>query len=676
MLLPPSANAMQVSRQKVAFIKRAHLHAAERMRETEGGELISAESSSLFSKATYIACKKSLKLADIVDRGVAADSLPLGQFGLQTNFFLRTEDVVKRMQTLLTNAFSLGRCRLACFVVDPHAQLMRTLRSASSVGALHAAWAALSERMDIARKLLTDYEVEHQRQQDDVEEHRPTCHAAHPASARSSPRTSALVHNVAPLDTAQTAARPKSNGDALAKSVVGKREDSLLTADRYLPSTIPEPIVTHSPARDLGGLEDGLLAVDSIIEDVVLDELAVDPRGLKPRSSTRSICGSTCLSGTHTRCEASTLVTRIPKSKLPSNAWDRSPSTLRICAIESLRCRTLSLWYNVGGSDCTRPSGQPHEYMECTQSHAPGPRTQGRAWQSIAEVPVLRSPLRTPSSLGGFRANGRATHDSEPRESPALALGRERGRARGAGGQFTYGPAHEVGDGSNRRSAKQMHLDPRATNLAREQRCTVSGMHACFKDHRLSEAERDVVPASAQTMIVLLDDAAAPAPVPPSFKSPAPALTVASAVELGGLRECRAELNARDETCESTARPSSTTTCSLAFEDEPGGQSIVLDAVDQQPVKPDVLEERTSGETSCADSIALAPLVYDAPCMAIAAPSPSILETRFCTTKTFALISAILRTQWIGYLMGILRAQLTPHLEWEREGISTVHLIR
>ncbi|KAJ7880887.1 hypothetical protein B0H13DRAFT_2345353 [Mycena leptocephala] len=161
----------------------------------------------------YIACKKCLEAADIMDCGVDSNSLPLGQFGLQTELFVRTDDVVKRMHGVLTRAFSRIQGHPICFIVDLHAALMQMLRGVSGVCELHVAWTTLSERMRIAQRRLKEYEQEYQMHQDQVVTYQPSHTATHPA--RSSFLAPISIDIAIPGGTtAQEPAWLKSNRDA------------------------------------------------------------------------------------------------------------------------------------------------------------------------------------------------------------------------------------------------------------------------------------------------------------------------------------------------------------------------------------------------------------------------------------------------------------------------------
>ncbi|KAJ7836735.1 hypothetical protein B0H13DRAFT_2106475 [Mycena leptocephala] len=150
------------------------------------------------SLATYIACKKALEPADIMDRGVDTDPQPLGQYG---------------------KAFSLIHGRPVCFVVDPHADLIRMLRGSSRVDGVHVAWAALSERMGLAQTRLKQYEQDYRTQKNEA----MTCKSSCPMSAlprtRLSPPTLAICATSRPILRTHTPKPKCESQSALLRSV-------------------------------------------------------------------------------------------------------------------------------------------------------------------------------------------------------------------------------------------------------------------------------------------------------------------------------------------------------------------------------------------------------------------------------------------------------------------------
>ncbi|KAF8172778.1 hypothetical protein K438DRAFT_1772487 [Mycena galopus ATCC 62051] len=108
--------------------------------------------------ATYIVEKTLLDSQDVVDYGSAKDSRLTGQFGLEIRLLEVVKGTVKEMQSLLTSTFSPASGSTACFVVDPHGQLLQTLRGVNSVAELPLVWTALCKRMGLAQTRLTQYQ--------------------------------------------------------------------------------------------------------------------------------------------------------------------------------------------------------------------------------------------------------------------------------------------------------------------------------------------------------------------------------------------------------------------------------------------------------------------------------------------------------------------------------------
>jgi hypothetical protein len=70
--------------------------------------------------------KKTLEDEDIMDHGNDLDASHIGQFALEPELFVRIDQTVTEMQSLLTRASTLtGRSSL--FIIDPHHEVIRTL---------------------------------------------------------------------------------------------------------------------------------------------------------------------------------------------------------------------------------------------------------------------------------------------------------------------------------------------------------------------------------------------------------------------------------------------------------------------------------------------------------------------------------------------------------------------
>ncbi|KAJ7323970.1 hypothetical protein DFH08DRAFT_817446 [Mycena albidolilacea] len=137
-----------------------------------------AGSDSVSRRATSIVAKTSLDSENIVDRG---NRSRIGQFGLETNLFLRVGEVVIAMQSLLTRASSITG-KQTCFIVDPHRTAITDLRGAGNIEQLPCAWDCLVERLRIAQDKLERYLSGHlndpERQACDAAVHRRVMHWA------------------------------------------------------------------------------------------------------------------------------------------------------------------------------------------------------------------------------------------------------------------------------------------------------------------------------------------------------------------------------------------------------------------------------------------------------------------------------------------------------------------
>ncbi|KAJ7929553.1 hypothetical protein B0H13DRAFT_1859547 [Mycena leptocephala] len=127
------------------------------------------------------------------------------------------------------------------------------------------------------------------------------------------------------------------------------------------------------------------------------------------------------------------------------------------------------------------------------------------------------------------------------------------------------------------------------------------------------------------------------ADLPPSPKSPTPALTNATAVELGGLPELVLE-------------------CPAEIEDQKSGCAFIP-------------EQRTSQEhVGAGVTIRLS---MPAHASLLLASSPTIPVAAIQAVKTFALVSAIVWTRSATYLARVQRGELASCRAWAREGIGT-----
>ncbi|KAJ7092378.1 hypothetical protein B0H15DRAFT_947938 [Mycena belliarum] len=137
--------------------------------------------------------------------------------------------------------------------------------------------------------------------------------------------------------------------------------------------------------------------------------------------------------------------------------------------------------------------------------------------------------------------------------------------------------------------------------------------------------------------------------VTPPPKSPAPAPAIADTVELGGLRF-------KVTQCQGTASAST-------GRDTQQGVEAPLAAAESSARRSEILQEALSN----ADHVLVRGVVTS--------PAPrtstSLIPSFDTDIKVFALISAIIRTQWIPHLACTWREDRAPPIVWEREGIGT-----
>jgi hypothetical protein len=165
-----------------------------------------------------------------------------------------------------------------------------------------------------------------------------------------------------------------------------------------------------------------------------------------------------------------------------------------------------------------------------------------------------------------------------------------------------------------------------------------------------SETAVKYAPAVVRASLLLSGQTAALVPVPPSRKSPAPALAIVRAVELGGLQE---------EVQEPRARAIEIVPRAFKF-GELGSQK-----------RNDFLKEIRTSRNASRVSSAYSPAPAHASRITIEVPSPPTTLT-VIYAKTFALVSAIARAESATYLAYVRRGELAPCLAWAREGIGTL----
>ncbi|KAJ7803433.1 hypothetical protein B0H14DRAFT_3777586 [Mycena olivaceomarginata] len=105
---------------------------------------------SLSQRAAAIIHQKTLEIKDFVDRGDDCGPLYIGQFSLEHDLFISVDKTVAEMQLLLTRTSSLAG-RSSPFIIDPHRDVIHTLRGTANLPLLQVVWDELVHRMCIAR---------------------------------------------------------------------------------------------------------------------------------------------------------------------------------------------------------------------------------------------------------------------------------------------------------------------------------------------------------------------------------------------------------------------------------------------------------------------------------------------------------------------------------------------
>ncbi|KAJ7796375.1 hypothetical protein B0H13DRAFT_1934606 [Mycena leptocephala] len=641
MLLPSPANTLRVCGQKAAFVEGVHRRRAEVAHEMTGSNFISAESrmyrenqkltnpssiasdteASILGSTTYIACKKCLEAADIVDRGVDTKSLPLGQFGLQTKLF-----------------------------------------------------------------------------QDEVVTYRPSHATTNPA--RSSPLMPISIDIAVPgSTTAQKAARPKSNRDALSKSLVGKRDDSLLTTDSS-PSTIQEPVlITHGPVlvavvptRDLHrDSSPSALAVSADAQSIQAPapSLAHVLPLTKPPAPSLAIANamkcpengesdgvppphvsSTIEPGGLERKESRTakfpsknqgamLLTTEGISKsaplIPAYAPVIPPGIIGIARMGSLAVETRDK-RQMGALANEHRLDICADFMRSKMSKAKG----------LKDIADQRGEHACPRSCVRSRAWGLDYGQASARLSE-LANGSEHTPgldARGLKG-FSY---ELLSQSSVPASAVELGGPKNTLETRTDQQCEEEHMDEArsLKDqaHACSNVDSGIRSRSQRR-----DNALRITLVTPSPKSPAPALAIANAVELGGphveMEETRAKTSAGN--IPRVRRPTD-------LEGLVVDSQVKLGEQDGGPPNQhtEMMQQRTSDSLAHVSADNHPPVLYYTVSFAPPVPSISILaRSSVMACKIFALVSTIIQRLWISYLGCSLGGEHAPCIAWAREGIGT-----
>ncbi|KAF8197801.1 hypothetical protein K438DRAFT_1759921 [Mycena galopus ATCC 62051] len=130
------------------------------------GDLVLTFNSSKDSGLSVLRCmsilssKKALHIEDLDNRGLIPSHASVPRFALEKEYLKEGESKVDGMQDILTKAAAMIENHTSCFLVDPRGGLLRVLRGANSLGEVHTAWSALSERADLALRNFDKYHSE------------------------------------------------------------------------------------------------------------------------------------------------------------------------------------------------------------------------------------------------------------------------------------------------------------------------------------------------------------------------------------------------------------------------------------------------------------------------------------------------------------------------------------
>ncbi|KAJ6606010.1 hypothetical protein DFH09DRAFT_1269116 [Mycena vulgaris] len=607
--------------------------------------LYGISTTSLSQRATSIAGKTSLDPSDVVDRGDDPHRF-VGQFALEDHFAISIENTVQEMQVELTGAFSPTSDRTTCFVVDPRGELLQILRSASSVGELRVAWAALSKRMGLAQARLGQYQTsaESIRAQNgplltrDLPSESICPSHFTPTPTPSCPPGITITFTAASKRAEQRSDRdhiPRNRaaaGDATSRAAEARRGCSeaatVLSAKHLLalsagaqgfspPASAPVVKRTKSEVGELGERTDGSTKSRTVINQT--QRLTVDvPHHLRAEDHSKAL-----------EADVDALSSR---SSAPALVASRSAVDLgglelhsgQQAAIPHLEIRT---------SETLASTGSEEDPLDDTLRAHSSSASRTRALVLVGDAVEVGGleELCQHLTLPDFEAH---TSDergptSSDRDHPSMALATSR--------TASFAPALGILESA-------VKLD-RPDTLAKS-------VDPCDRG-RLTAAPYISAPAHA--------------PHPPSPWLPAPALVLDERlVELGGLKE-KAGIMQRSvieteevrtlEACDSPSlQPPAP---ALVFDEgkvELGGPKYTQSAGDQ-------LISTLRNESAHTD--ARAPRAHSS---FLLLPSVPLSASEI---GIFALVSAILRTCYTSYLGHILDGELAPYLAWEREGIGT-----
>ena len=118
------------------------------------------QSNSVHTRATALACKKTLLNSDIVDRGPNRPS-DTPRFLLVPDVYLDLYKTSSELQFFLQWMARLIPERRAYFIIDPKDTFLTILNRAYNISQLHAAWMGISKQMELGIKFIDKYESEY-----------------------------------------------------------------------------------------------------------------------------------------------------------------------------------------------------------------------------------------------------------------------------------------------------------------------------------------------------------------------------------------------------------------------------------------------------------------------------------------------------------------------------------
>ncbi|KDR67156.1 hypothetical protein GALMADRAFT_80147 [Galerina marginata CBS 339.88] len=123
--------------------------------ETENG-------SSTASRAALLAKKPSLSREEIIDLRTSSEESSI-RFGVEKSLYTTITTVIDELQSTIQRMVRLIPERATYFVVDPDRVVKQVLAGAESVGQLHAAWIAITRRLEVAPRFMDKYITEYQK---------------------------------------------------------------------------------------------------------------------------------------------------------------------------------------------------------------------------------------------------------------------------------------------------------------------------------------------------------------------------------------------------------------------------------------------------------------------------------------------------------------------------------